>query len=86
MDDGVISSAEVNREEDSDEEEGVAGGFQDGTAAEREEANNRLRDLDRYVMPMTRKLELKGQLYKEPDSFEDKATLLLDQVATAVGV
>ncbi|KAJ1461834.1 hypothetical protein M885DRAFT_506981, partial [Pelagophyceae sp. CCMP2097] len=43
------------------------------------EAEYLLRPLDRYLQPLQNRLALRTNLYEEPDSVEDRATLMLDQ-------
>jgi len=41
--------------------------------------NDKLRSLDRYTLPMVKKLELRTSIYKEPSNLEEKALLQLEQ-------
>lgn len=48
-----------------------------------EELNDALRPLDKYLRPLHAKLDLKLSLYKEPDSIEEKAMMLVEQASDA---
>lgn len=48
-----------------------------------ESKNDILRPLDRYLIPLELKLELKSSLYKEPEKPEERALLLIEQAADA---
>jgi tetratricopeptide (TPR) repeat protein len=45
--------------------------------------NDALRPLDRFLKPLQAKLELKSNIYKEPDTAVEKATILLEQAKDA---
>lgn len=47
--------------------------------AEQENKNDDRRPLDRFLRPLHNKLDLKLNLYKEPDSPEEKALMLIEQ-------
>ena len=59
----------------------------EGVEIESDEArNDMLRPLDRYLVPLETKLELKSSLYKEPERPEEKAVLLIEQAVDASDV